>query len=323
MKIPQLRLLVVAALVVALDSQAGVRVDNVYSPYIHANVTMPLFLPGGGFMIGGGVFLEGSAVFLLEENGTSSRISDKAVGLEFDSPGSIYLSYGQAKYRLELQRGLACPLGRFVLRGGRLLATLPPEPNAKRLSDAGVVPVTPKSLPAALKAHPFSRALHGMFVAKEFKNTSFETLAVQADFSETGPLPPSLRSEIIRSVNNYISTAYGSKGTTSENGSYVNTDRQVTYRVFLVKERKEADISGVPLRYSWITTDGKPPIIDDVVALSQEWPDGTHVSDPTAQPTQYDVISLYQASGVMRQLSASRPDHFKNFVSRVCASPVD
>lgn len=322
MKIPQLSLLVAAALVITLESQAGVRVDNKYSPYVHAEVSMPVFLPRGGFMIGGGVFLEGSAVFLLEENGKSARVSDKAIGIDFESPGSVYLSYGQTKYRLEMQRGLACPLGRFVLRGGRLLATLPPVPNAKELSAAGVMPVTPARLPAALKASPLSQVLYGMFVAKEFKNSSFEALAVQADFSRSAPLPPALRSEIIHNVNNYINTAYGSRvSPIDDNGSYINTDRQVSYRVFLVKEKNEAEISGVPLRYSWTTADGKPPVIDDVEALSQEWPDGTRVSEPVGQPTQYDVISLYQASAVMRQLRASRPDHFKTFVSRACAAP--
>src|SRR5262249_2917530 len=103
--------------------------------------------------------------------------------------------------------------------------------------------------------------------------------------------------------------------------SYLNTDQQVTYQVYLVAGERRVDIAGVPFRYFWNYAADRSALISNVEALSQTWPPDqtlTNFFDRNSEPTQYDVVSLFQTAGVFRELRNANPQAFGHFVSAAC-----
>jgi hypothetical protein len=156
------------------------------------------------------------------------------------------------------------------------------------------------------------------------------------DFSDADPLPRQTESELIEEINRSVGDfPFSAVANDNENedgepsrrpdGSYLNSDIQVVYQVYLMYPEKRADISGVPLRYIWEWTPAKSSYIRSIKAMSQEF-DGqsaVHVPDPRSDPeggySQYDAVVLYQTAGVFRQMRSSDPASFARFVTKACS----
>jgi hypothetical protein len=314
--IRRLRTLVVHAVILSLVvSSAGsplvaqVRRAASYSTFINpapTPVVRGTFVRGGLFAIAGGVVLHGKAQFLIESATAKQTVAGATVRLAYENPGAVYLTQGGNRYSLDMHRGLACPLGRFVQRGGEIAYTIPEDESpagSARLTKRGLVETGP-----------------GEWIAKEFANGMFASLMEAADFADVDPLPETLAANLVTSVNTYVSPA---ERTEVEGGSYINSDAQVTYRVFLMEGKNRVEISGVPLRYYWRQAADGSAIVRRIAALSQDWPANTRLttfSRASAEPTQYDIVSFYQTAAVFRQLNAAAPGDFKLFVTSACAN---
>ena len=294
------RLLTLALLVVVPSSALPARSVVDISPFFHAEIEPKTF--DGPHLIGGGVFLEGQAEFYVERAGASSRVPAKSLTLRAGADGATFIDYAGAAYRVEIHLGLACPLGQFIARDGSLLYSLPPTdgPHVDReLTNAGLVQIS-----------------SGEWLAKEFKGTIFEALAEKADFARTEPLPRTLNAAAIDSVNRHVGNARGVRAVRI--GSYLNSDRQIVYKAYLVEETKSVDVAGVPLRYYWDFTPSGKPLVSEVEALSQRWGAATMSNLTLKPPSQYDVVVLYQTGALLRQISKDQPTSFKNFVAKAC-----
>ena len=308
-----LSLLIIAILgtfAVALPSFARIRTSVTYSSFVNPESTTAIaavFQRGGIFTIAGGVVLQGRAQFYLEEGANEQSISADALGLTIDPKGAVFINYQDRAYQLEMHKGLACPLGKFVTRGGIIAYTIPP-------GNRDEAPQTRRSRMA--RAGLVNEGNEG--VAQEFAETGFRGLFEEADFADDEPLPSDLETRIITKINN----ALGPNRTSDAGGSYVNTDDQVTYQVYLVAQARRVDITGVPLRYYWRYASDGSALITSVTALSQDWSEGqalTDFSEPNDGATQYDIVSMYQAAGVFRQLREVNSSKFTRFVSTACA----
>lgn len=288
---------------------AQVRRAASYSTFINpapTPVVRGTFARGGLFAIAGGVVLHGKAQFLIESATKKQTVAGATVRLLYENPGAVYLTQGSNRYSLEMHRGLACPLGRFVQRGGEIAYTIPEDESleaAARLTKQGLVEIGPDE-----------------WIAKEFAKTVFASLMEAADFADVDPLPETIAAQLVTTVNASVSPA---ARTEVEGGSYINSDAQVTYRVFLMEGKNRAEISGVPLRYFWRQASDGSAIIKDVAVLSQDWPRNARLTNflrGSEEPTQYDVVSFYQTAAVFRQLNAAAPSDFKSFVTSACAN---
>jgi hypothetical protein len=190
-----------------------------------------------------------------------------------------------------------CPLGKFVQRGGEIAFTIPHDPDPVAAQRAGLVDQT---------------------IAREFAGTRFAGLLREADFAEVEDLPAQLESSLLASVNKAI----GAGTDWADDGSYVNTDAQVTYQVYLVGNTRRTEIAGVPLRYYWSYARTGAAIIDEIQALSQSWAGRQALTDfarPNAEPTQYDIVALFQTAGVFKQMRRTNAASFDSFVRNACA----
>lgn len=293
-----------ATLLAVLGSALGqIRKSVTYSSFINpipSIRTVTTFTPSGIHRIAGGVLLEGSSAFYLETSSTKHKISATDLSLSVDEK-NIYISHAGQRYQLEIHRGLACPLGQFVARGGRIAYTIPPVEGVEvELKRAGVV----------------DSVFFDGFVAKEFVQTPFEILVAAADFAETTPLPRDLRMRLMESVNTATNAGFGTL-----QGSYLNSDSQITYQVYLVAATHSVETEGIPLRYDWVHTSNKVARIIDITAISQFWPEEEKLTDfynPNSMPSQYDVVSLYQNAGIFRQLKNNNTATFTSFVAAAC-----
>jgi hypothetical protein len=285
-----------------------VRRTTAYSTFISPTPTRVVtgtFSSGGIFAIAGGVVLHGKAQFLLETATSKQTVAGETVGLAAGNEGAVYLTQGGDKYRLGVHKGLACPLGRFVLRDGEIAFTVPADNSAaslRRLAARGLV-----------------RATDGGWIAKEFANTDFEGLMADADFADTVTLPNTLSAQLMTGVNTSVSATARSE---VERGSYINSDAQVTYRVFLLAGKGRAEVAGVPLRYYWSYAADRSAIVNRIEVLEQEWPDRPRLTDFAsldAETTQYDVASLFQSAGIFRQVRTQAPADFRAFVTAACS----
>jgi hypothetical protein len=303
-------LLAAASCLLANAAQAQIRVEPNTATYLNpanGNLARALFGPNGYFMIAGGVVLAGTATIILEQNGTDRPVDPAAVTPVANTDGSVTLRYGGVDYRVGMPPALACPLGRFVARGGIIAYTVPKFID----SDSRHA-----MMRAGLKHHR---------IAGEFDGTVFEPLLHAADFAATKPLPPAIAQPLTASLNeaNGIDGVVIEAAATDEKpiGSLINTDAQVRYRVYLMASSHQVEISGVPLRYFWELDRSGAAGVFAIEELAQNWPAGTTLTDwsvPSAQPTQYDVVNFYQVSGLFREMHISRPAAFAAFVGSVC-----
>lgn len=298
------------AIVLAPAATAQVRVEPAVAA-IQPGVTpmaTGLFGRGGAFLIAGGVVLHGNARFLVEQNGHDQAVPATDVTLVSQPGGSAGLRYGGQVYTLQMPQGLACPLAEFTQRGGLIAYTVPKivDPNSIHLLRA-----------AGVVRHR---------IAREFDGSGFEPLLRAADFAESEPLPQGVGSSIAASINatNGIGAFLASAAVGLDNpvGSYINSDFQVTYAVYMMTDQNRVEVAGVPLRYYWALTNSSWANVFSVEALSQAWPSGTRLTfqvGADTRPTQYDVINFYQVAGVFHQLDQTAPASFDNFVQAACA----
>jgi len=265
-----------------------------------------LFGRSGYFMIAGGVVLGGTAGFYIEQNGTDTPIPASAVTLAAAQGGGVTLTYNGVAYHLAMQPSLACPLGKFTARDGIIAYTIPKfiGPEARHaMRQAGLV------------RHR---------IASEFDGTPFEALLHAADFAPTKPLAPDIAHALSATLNN----ANGLEGFVVDaadeidkpTGSFINTDAQVRYRVYLMAGTARAEIGGVPLRYFWELDRGGAAGVFAVDEFAQNWPKGTALSLPGAAPTQYDIVNFYQTAGLFRQMHLTNAAAFSGFVAQACGT---
>ena len=267
---------------------------------------------GPTFRIGGGVFLDGSAEFFLETaEGTTPILADE-VTLRF-SESSVFLDTNSGAFPLEMHEGLACPLSRMILRGGKIAYSLPPEKDSsarEALQAEGMVAVQGN--------------LTGEAVAAEFADMPFYALVEGADYASTEPLSEDIRTQAIEAVS-------AAAGLNVQTGlsyfTYLNSDQQVTYQVFLVQsDPARVDIAGVPLRYYWTYDPERPsaPVITDIEIWSIA---GLTETESLTRPMdvlvvggfrQYDYIVLYQVAGLFRTLANTQPEAFRRFSEAAC-----
>jgi hypothetical protein len=295
---------------VASGACAQVRRENAVEGTITRDtrrVEAALFGPDGYFLVAGGVTLHGNARFLLEQDGKTSIVPASAVTPVVEPGGLVALQAEGARYQLGMPAGLACPLGRFVERDGLIAYTVVKfmnENSPRALMRAGVV----------------RRKL-----AREFDGTKFETLLKAADFAATEPLPDGIGGQIAADINAQngvgammLKAAYVED---EKPGSFVNSDVQVTYDAFLMRQSGRVDVAGVPLRYYWLLDSAGLPNVFSVEAVAQNWQRGATLTDwtaPGAAPTQYDVVNFYQVAAVLRQVHLSAPEAFGRFVEQAC-----
>ncbi len=264
-----------------------------------------LFGENGYFRIAGGVVLGGKSAFYLENDGSDTRLPAGAVRPVGVPGGGFALRYGGHVYALRTQAGLACPLGRFLDRGGIVAYTVPRFLDERAREDM---------IRAGIAQHR---------LAHEFIGTGFDDLLRAADFATTTPLPDEVAGRLIDAMNDStglsgyaLRASYQLAGMV---GSVLNTDSTTTYRTYLLPNTDQVVISGVPLRYFWSYDNGAAGIFA-VTAFAQDWPAGTTLSDARKQPTQYDVVNFYQVAGVMRQLHQTDPKAFAAAVATSCSN---
>ncbi len=282
----------------------GALVDPSVSP-----ATRALFERSGIFMIAGGVLPAGHATFLMEQNGTETPVPAQDIQLATQPGGRVALVSAGITYQLGIPAGMACPLGQFIGRDGLIAYTIPKymDPDSRRaLSEAGL-------------AH------HR--IAREFESTLFAPLLRAADFGDTEPLDP----RVAEKITNGINRGNGLHGLILDAsfdldklvGSYLNSDMQVTYRVYLQPATKSVEIGGVPLRYYWSMDRSGVGGVFSVEAYAQNWaPDAklSNLAAPGVRPTQYDVVNFFQVAAVFRQMHETAPAAFAGFTARACAS---
>lgn len=284
------------------SAYAGIRVTGVdHSKYINpeaveriADVFDPV--PGALFRVAGGVILDGSAAFYLEGEDSADLISPSQVTLQIENE-LVFLVHDGVSFALEIHHGIACPLGEFVQRGGIIAFTIPPMSEAEdieRLVAEGIV--------------------EGGY-AREFMGTPFEGLFYGMDFAAPAPLPDGLSDRIVDAV----SIAAGLiQDSVSSIGSYVNSDQQVEYQVYLMVGSNEVEVAGAPLRYDWDWQTNGQPRINFVTGWSLEF-EQDRVATVGAEPFgQYDYVNAAQVAGIFRELSRTNPSNFSTFVSDAC-----
>lgn len=305
--------LICALLLLGISTLAQVRQvpGSDYSPFINPesnDATYRTFRAGGLAGIAGGVLFQGQARFL-RENGVQELVDSGALALSAGPAASVTLTLGTTRYAYKLHNGMACPLGKFVERGGEIAFTIPPDESPEafaRLNAAGAVRVP--------------RYANPVFAATEFARTAFIPLLEKADFADVVPLPRELESRIADNINRAAGT-----GPVQGEGVYVNSDAQTTYAVYLVDEqpgRGRVEVSGVPLKYSWVRRRDGSFGVFKVEAFSDRWngPQSLTVFQRSSEATQYDVVSFYQAAGVFRAMQQANPVTFSAFVRAACGA---
>lgn len=299
-----------AAAILTGQANAQVRREPAVADTITTNparIDNALFGPNGYFLIAGGVVPHGGALFAREGGGIAETISANAITPVAKPGGGMALQFGGRDYAVGAPPGLVCPLARFVQRDGLIAYT--------------VVHYMNEASPQAIIRAGLARRR----VAKEFDGTPFEPLLRAADFAATTPLPDGKAHAIAAAINesNGIGAFVLRASVESEKpvGSYINTDLQVTYKVYLMDGIQRVEVAGVPLRYYWeLDTTGTPGVFS-VEALAQNWGADARLSDWSAadvKPTQYDIVNFYQVAGLLRALHGANAQAFGTFVQQAC-----
>jgi hypothetical protein len=305
-------LVLVTALALPCATLGKVRKTVDYSSFINSapSSTMLAFFdaPDALWTITGGVVLHGQAKFFMEQRGNVELVPTSQIALSVNATGNVFLDYDHHLYALEIFPGLACPLGRFIQRNGLIAYTEldgVTEAMEKRIYSADLVDSNEPS--------GFDNS-----VAKEFVGTPFERLFAAMDYVDVTPLPENIKNAALGELNRKIGAHADSQFT---KGSYIHADFQTTYQVYLVRGPDRVDAAGVPLRYELKYNPGGLPFIADVEVFSQNWPDDEHLGDlnnDNVRVSQYDVVSAFQAAGILRELHLANNGAFETFVSQAC-----
>lgn len=266
-----------------------------------------------------GILLDSSATFVLERGLRQIAVAPAAVAIEMDAAQRVFLVYAGRRFEMEVHRGISCPLGRFVLRNGNIAYTVsaPPRYQAQLRTDNMVEGVE--------RWQEDGTPLGREWLPREFAGTPFNDLLFAADLTEeVTQLPGDVSLQLLAHLNLATRRLPRSlRGFTPIDGSYINTDSLIPYRVFLVERANRVDISGVPLRYTWIADSGGSLLIRGVYPFSDEFTRRgitNFTGGRRGEPTHYDVIVLYQTAAVFRQLNRAQPARFRQFVTRACAA---
>lgn len=309
----QVSIVCAIAAISSLPALAGVRPfgADVASTFFSSSSLHGTFGAGGVFGIAGGVLFHGQAKFYHEDAaGADTPISAKDVSLVVGDDHSVAIEYLGTPYRFDMHAGLACPLARFMARNGQIVYSKPPFGVSDKTRAAGLV-----AIPGDEED----------MVAKEFSKSHFVDLLSAADYDDNmEALSEELTKKLLQSAGNRS----GKSQDSDKADSWLNIDQQVTYKVYLIDASKSVDVSGVPLRYYWKLggsevsfLEDRPASVINVEAYSQEFSDGTTLSDfqePDVTPTHYDVVSLFQSAAVFRELHLDAPKTFAKFVTGTC-----
>ncbi len=212
---------------------------------------------------------------------------------------------------MEVHTGISCPLGRFVRRNGAVAYSI----------------TVPPRYEAAVRAEGMvsGRNIGGYteWIPREFSGSPFLDLLYQTDLAQgVEDLPENVSAAMLANVNRAIGRMPRSiESFEAVDGTYLNTDSLVPYRVFLVAGANRVDVSGVPLRYYWAEGADGSLVVFDVKVFSQQFSQ-RGISDLAGgqEPTHYDVIVFYQTAAVFRELNRANPARFAQFVTRACAT---
>ena len=72
----------------------------------------------------GGVSLRARSLQFLSDDNSPVAIGDLSLQFE-ESAGSVKIGYKNALYQLPIERGMVCPLSKFVARGAYTIYTIP------------------------------------------------------------------------------------------------------------------------------------------------------------------------------------------------------
>lgn len=298
------------------------------------------FGTGGLFDIGGGVIFQGRSKFFLQSGDRQVAVPTSTLSLTMGPDREVYVNYADSaakRFSLDLHDGIACPLGKFVSREGFIAYTIPADMSneaRQRMRRAGLLAPNGDRIEDEEVSSTLS-FLGRRKLAAEFANTKFMPLLHAADFADARDLPSDLEDTIISRLN----ASLGTDRSLSDRaiGSFVNTDQQVTYEVYLMLDTGRVETVGVPLRYHWKLAEDGSALVEEVQALSEPDPtdkltDLSHLDREPPQHdligfleaaemfTQYDVISLFHAAGVFRGIYAANPRSFAEFVTRACVN---
>jgi len=267
----------------------------------------------GAYRITRGVLFDSSAVFFLERGSGRIPVAASALALDMDAAGRVFLTHAGTRFQMEVHAGLSCPLGRFVQRNGTLAYSITaPARFSQELGTHGLVPGTERE--------GFGRE----WIPREFSGSPFLDLLYEADLArEVVDLPENVSTSLLVNVNRAVGRLPRSVETFDVvDGSYMNTDSLIPYRVFLVAGANRVDVSGVPLRYHWREGRDGSLIVIGVQAFSQDFKERgiSNLASRGASPTHYDVVVLYQTAAVFRALRRTDPARFTQFVTRACAT---
>jgi hypothetical protein len=311
-----------ASILFSWSALAGVRAivtAETFNNFIDQNPTVLAreLVAGGDFEFEGGVVLRGRARFFREIGSERRALSPKLMTLRIDKQQMVSLISSDKPYSVEMHKGLACPLGKFVERDGKIAYTIPEgRGNVQKMTAAGLVdqkasvgdPGLDNFLP-----------LGSQKIAKEFADGPFVRLLFAADFAQTVPLLAPMKNSLIKKLNDAVGPGRGEPQ--KDWASYFNTDEQMPYNVYLVDSGGRIDMEGGPLRYYWNYGVDRSAVISDVKALSQNWPENSRLTDFFAskdRATQYDVISLFQTAALFRELKSANSVRFRSFVAAAC-----
>lgn len=279
--------------------------------------------------------LDGGAKFVLEDSGREVRLTPRLLKLDMGPDGDVALVYQGSRFKLDMHKGVACPLATFIGRGGEILYTLVPPARTSGLGGTGLVPgrdvrnvahlflARPVTDFRALDATEQERLIREIsweeWLAQEFAGGPFMQLLAHTDMTrEVEPLPVELA--LAYYLEQARSVPENSNDSGDADGSYVNTDADVTYKVFLVNASKTVDVTGVPLRFRWMAN-GDTPEITAVYTLKDEFPPGSSLTDfqkTKAEPSHYDVVVFYQTAGIFQEMRRQSPTNFATFRAKAC-----
>ena len=304
--------LTVFAGLAASSAQAQVRLEPNPQAMVNPAPSAPLqslFAPSGIFLIAGGVLPTGHTSFLLDGTEGEQLLAPGSIHAEVLPSGGVALRSGDVAYKIGMPPGLACPLGKFVARDGVIAYTI-------------IKYMDPESELAIRRAGLARRR-----IAHEFDGTPFEALLKAADFGDAVPLDPGIAGPIEAEINQ-ANGLHGAIIETADDsdtmiGSYINSDFQTDYHVYLEPTTQTVEIGGVPLRYYWKLERSGAAGVFAVDIYAQDWAPGTRLTDWTrkgAKPTQYDVVNFYQVAALFRELHTTDADGFGKFVQQACDS---
>ena len=249
---------------------------------------------------GGGVVPRGSAQFVDPQNNVVAARELQLVVLDkakFRNRRADYNAVGigwkDHVYELGAPDDLIYPLMKFIQRNKFIIYTVPVAGFNRNF-------FTDNALRAFRRVEPLGMG----YVAKEFLGTQYAELLEWTDFAETVPMSRNLQQQIL----SHIKTG---PGVFTGDGSYVNADFHVNYKVFLEIEggKRVVNVAGLPLRYFWFASKTGGGVKVDKLEVFR------YPSEPLSQ--QDRSVMLFQTTAILRQFSKTNPKEFNRFLSEV------